>query len=416
MKNSKEKVFLCLGKLDPKVEKIINKSNITIVDYEDNINLITEILEIVDIDVLIINRQLDDIGDTLIQIANNAKEKNIKIIILLEEMESSTERKLITRLINEDVTSFIKFSEVTKRKIEKTVKNYPLEFDFKAFSKARIEYKEVQVVKSMFKQVITVYSPLSQGSSTIASHLAMTIARTQNCRVCLVDFNPLKPSFKKIFGRDFDNTVVNVFNSLERDTLTNEKLEGFLTTCKEQKNLDILAGFYDINEYYALSNNENLSKYIDSVIEKLRFLYDYVIIDTHSYHDIYLTNQALVKADKVIVPLYGNIFDIEETNRYINTFEKYEDFDTRKFMYVINKYSGEDLTFIEIESRLKGQVMGYLSEDKNYRKGNVFGNEKLMNEYIGIIRGLGLSANRKLKLHEKVLLNKDKKKVMEGQE
>lgn len=413
---NKEKVFLCLGKIDSKVEKIINKSNINIIDYENNINLITEILEIVDIDVLIINRQLDDTGNKIVEIARKSKGKGTKIIVLLEEMESSKERKLITKLINEEVTSFIKFSEATKRKIEKNIKNYPLEFDFKAFSKARIEYKEVQVVKSMFKQVIAIYSPLSQGSSTIASHLAMTIAKTQNCKVCLVDFNPLKPSFKKSFSRDFDNTLVNVFNSLERDSLTNEKLEGFSTTCKEQKNLDILAGFYDINEYYALSNNKDLSKYIDYVIEKLRFLYDYVILDTHSYHDIYLTNQSLIKADKVIVPLYGNLFDIEETNRYINTFEKYRDFDTRKFMYVINKYSGEDLTFIEIESKLEGQVIGYISEDKNYRKGNVFGNDKLMNEYIRILRGLGLSANRKLNFYEKTLLNNNKKKVLERQE
>lgn len=405
---NKEKVFLCLGKLDPKIQKIINKANINIIDYEDNINLINDVLEIVDIDLLIINRMLDDTGDNLVQIAAKAKEKGIKIIILLEEMESSKERKLITRLINEDVTSFIKFSEVTKRKIERTVKNYPVEFDFKAFSKTKIEYREVQVVKSRFKEVIAVYSPLSQGASTISSHISMSIAKTQNCKVCLVDFNPLKPSFKKIFTREFDSTLANVFNSIERDTLTNEKLEGFLTTCKEQKNLDILAGFYDINEYYTLANNNSFAKYIDLVIEKLKFLYDYVIIDTHSWYDIYTSNQALIKADKVIVPLCGNIYDIEETNRYINAFDKYGDFDTRKFMYVINKYSGEDLTFIEIESRLNGQVIGYLSEDKAYRKGNVFGSQKLMNEYIGILRGLGLSANRKLNLYEKVFLNRSK--------
>lgn len=403
-------MFLCLGKLDTKLQKIISKANINIIDYEDNINLINDVLEIVDLDLLIINRMLDETpeGDILVQIAAKAKDKGIKIIILLEEMESSKERKLITRLINEDVTSFIKFSEVTKRKIERTVKNYPVEFDFKAFSKTKIEYREVQVVKSRFKEVITVYSPLSQGASTISSHIAMSIARTQNCKVCLVDFNPLKPSFKKIFTRDFDSTLANVFNSIERDTLTNEKLEGFLTTCKEQKNLDILAGFYDINEYYTLANNNSFAKYIDLVIEKLKFLYDYVIIDTHSWYDIYTSNQALIKADKVIVPLCGNIYDIEETNRYINAFEKYGDFDIRKFMYVINKYSGEDLTFIEIESRLKGQVIGYLSEDKAYRKGNVFGNQKLMNEYIGVLRGLGLSANRKLNIYEKIFLNRSK--------
>ncbi len=413
---NKEKVFLSIGRLEPKVEEAINSANINIVDYEDNIHLIYDVLDIVDIDVLILNRLLDDSGDIIVKIAGKAKEKGVKIIVLLEELESSTERKLITRLINENVTSFIRFSEVTKKKIEKTVKNYPKEFDFKIFSKSKVEVKYKEVIRTVFKEVIAVYSPLSQGSSIIASHLAMSIAKTQNCRVCLVDFNPLKPGFKKIFRRDFDNTIVNVFHSLERDTLSNEKLEGFLTTSKEQKNLDILAGFYDINEYYTLANSNVFPKYIGQVIEKLKFLYDYVIIDTHSWYDIYTTNEALIKADKVIVPVYGNIYDIEETNRFINTSEKYGDFDIRKFLFVINRYSGEDLTFIEIESKLKGQIIGYISEHKEYRRGNAFESKKIMNEYISILKFLGLNAEKKLLFTER-LFNKDKKaRALEGNE
>lgn len=405
---NKEKVFLCLGELDKKIQKIINKAKVNIIDYEDNINLIEDALDIVDMDILIINRILDktENGDILFSISSKAKEKNIKVIVLLEEMESSKERKLITRLINENVTSFIKFKEITKRKIEKTVKKYPLEFDFKAFSKARIEYKEV--VKTVFKEVYVVYSPLSQGASTIASHLAMSMAKTQNCKVCLVDLNPLKPSFKKIFGRDFDNTIVDVFTSMERNILSNEKLEGILTTCKEQKNLDILPGFYNINEYYALANNNSFNSYINKLVEKLKFLYDYVVIDIHSWYDLYTSNQALIKADKVIVPLYGNSHDIGETNRYTDAFRKYEDFDTRKFLFIVNKYSGEDLTFIEIEAGLRGKVIGYISENKAYKKGNVFNNRKLMNEYVSILKSLGFKAEKKLFIHEKLFNSKIK--------
>lgn len=405
MKN-KEKVFLCLGQLDENIQKTINKTKIDIVDYEDNINLIEDALDIVDMDILIINRMLDktENGDILFSISSKARKRDIKIIVLLEEMESSKERKLITRLINEDVTSFLIFKEITKRKIEKNVKKYPKEFDFKTFSKTRIKYKEV--IKTTFKEVYVVYSPLSQGTSTVASHLAVSIARTQNCRVCLVDLNPLKPSFKKIFSRDFDNTIVNVFNSMERNILSNEKLEGLITTSKEQKNLDILPGFYDINEYYALANNNSFNLYIDRLIEKLKFLYDYVVIDIHSWHDLYTSNQALAKADKVIVPLYGNTHDIGEINRYTDAFRKYGDFDTRKFMFVVNKYSGEDLTFIEIETSLRGKVVGYISENKAYRKGNVFNNRRLMNEYISILKSLGFKAEKNLFIHEKLFNRK----------
>lgn len=412
---SKEKVFLCLGNINSKVDEVIKKANINIVDYENNINLIYDILDIVDMDVLVINRMLDDTnGDILCSIASKAKVKGINIIILLEEMESSKERKLVTRLINENVTSFISYRELTKRKIEKNVKKYPKEFDFKMFSKARIEYREIPIVKSMFKKVIAIYSPLSQGSSTIAAHMATSIANSQSCRVCLIDFNPLKPSFKRIFDKqEFNNTIVDVFLSIERNTLTVEKLEGLLTTSKEQKNLDILPGYYDINDYYTQSNNANFLNHVNQLIEKLKLIYDYVVIDTHSYYDMYLTNHALVTADNVVVPLFGNNHDIEEINRYIKGFETYNDFDIRKFSYVINRYSQKDLTFIEVEGKLNGDVVGYISESNHYREGSVFGNTKLMNEYISILRGLGLSANRKLKINEilRLKFNKNNESV-----
>ncbi|MFA7412494.1 MAG: AAA family ATPase, partial [Tissierellaceae bacterium] len=132
-------------------------------------------------------------------------------------------------------------------------------------------------------------------------------------------------------------------------------------------------------------------KYIDMVIEKLKFLYDYVIIDTHSFYDLYTTNQVLLKSDRVLVPLYGNLYDIKEVNRHMDTFKKYGDFDTRKFSFVINRYSGEDLTFIEMEANLRGEIAGYISEDKAYSRGNAFINKRLMREYLPIIRHFGIN-------------------------
>ncbi|MFA5576300.1 MAG: ParA family protein [Tissierellaceae bacterium] len=384
----KDKVFLCLGDLDPKYKKIISKSKINIVDYEDNIDAMEDVLEIVDMDFLIINRALDETieGKTLIRLARIAREKKTRVILLIREMESPEEKKLVTKLIGEGVTSFILYSNINRKSIERDIGNYPEEFDFRLFG-----FGGSQKIKTVFKELIAVYSPLSQGSTTIATHLAMALAKTQNCKVCLVDLNPFKPSFKKIFKMDFQNTISNVFDSLNRDNLSNEKLESFLTTYKEQRNLDLLPGFYDINDYYTLASEDTFPKYIDMVIEKLKFLYDYVIIDTHSFYDLYTTNQVLLKSDRVLVPLYGNLYDIKEVNRHMDTFKKYGDFDTRKFSFVINRYSGEDLTFIEMEANLRGEIAGYISEDKAYSRGNAFINKRLMREYLPIIRHFGIN-------------------------
>ncbi|MBN4062897.1 ParA family protein [bacterium AH-315-E09] len=273
---------------------------------------------------------------------------------------------------------------------------YDFDFETRKEIKTITKVEKDYTVESLFKEVITVWS-LSQGSSTVASHLAYALASRSNCKVCLVDFNPLKPSFKKLFKMDFDFGLLNVLDSLERDILDNDKLLSFITPHKKQRNLDLLPGVYDLNDYYIYASNRAYLKHLDEVIEKLKFLYDYVVIDTHAYHDIQTTNQALRKADKVIVPFCANNYDIEEINRYTSMFKKYNDFNTSKFSFVVNKYSGKDLTSFETESMLDGDIVGYLSDRKEYEKNNSFTSSKIINEHVDILKKIKVGVNLKKK-------------------
>lgn len=381
------KIFFSIGNKD--IEEILKQGNYEVIDSEDNLAMLCDLLDYVEMDGLVVNRLLDsEDGSQLIRVAKKAKEKEIKVICLVDDFEDYEERKLITILINLGVTAYIKFKDLTAEMICETFEKYPKEFDFDLFAKQKVEYRDI--IKSVFKQVIAVYSPVSEGSSRIASHLAVSLARSKNCKVCIVDFNPLKPRFKEIFDMTPNFTLSDALDGVIKQILTPERVEGLTRQCKYQKNLDILFGLYDINDYYT----SKVEQY-EEIIEKLKFSYDYVVIDTHSWFDVLPTDAALRKADKVVVPVRGRPYSLEELLRYLDMFEKYQDFDIRKFGIVINQYCGTDLTSIEINAKLKYPVLGYISKNNSYQEGNCFKNQKLMNEYVDILKALGIDAKKK---------------------
>ncbi|MDK2920170.1 MAG: hypothetical protein PWQ37_2903 [Candidatus Petromonas sp.] len=395
------KVFLAVG--NDEIEEVIRECSFEIVDSENNLVSLIDLLDYISLDAVIINRLLDDDGKMVLKLAEKAHSKGVKILVLVNDFNDYEERKLITNLVNLGVTAFLKITEISKEKIENILYKYPEEFDFSVFSEPKIEV--VEKVKSVFKEIITVYSPLSQGATTVASHLAVKLAKSKNCRVCIVDYNPLKPRFKYVFDTDFEYTLRDVLDAVERKNLSYHRLESFTKPSKYQRNLDILPGIYDINDYY-MSKEE----YYIEILEKLKFIYDYVVIDTHSWYDVITTDAALKFADKVLIPVIGKDHEIDELNRYIEMFEKYNDFDVRKFYAVINKYSGNDLTFIEIESKLKIKIAGYISKDKAFEGKNFFKNKRRMNEFADILKGIGIEAKKEKVFMDYIKLKKYKKK------
>ncbi|KAB3535638.1 AAA family ATPase [Alkaliphilus pronyensis] len=372
------------------LQERVRDASFDIIDEVDSLEALEDLVELMPMEGLILNRLLDNTGDNIIRICKKAKYKGIKVVIITDDFNSFEEKKLIGNLVNQGVTVYLKLDEVTPQRLEDAYNNYPQEFNYSLLAEPQENIKVERVVESVFKEVITVYSPLSQGSTTTAVHLAFALASSKKCRVCVVDFNPLKPAFKKVFNTSFEFTLPDVLDAVARQNLTYERLESLTKAYKMQTNLDILPGIYDFNEYYSSERQQ-----YKEIIEKLKFNYDYVIIDTHSWFDVVSTDIAIKLADKVVVPVYGNIKDIEEVNRFIKTFEMYDDYDIRKFKYVINKYNGEDLTFIEIDAKLHGDIAGYISYHRGLEKGNGFSNKKIINEYIDVLNSMGVRINKK---------------------
>lgn len=379
---STQEISEVIKKLQAIVEEIASEEDIA---FEEEKNVV------VNKDSQRLNKKLDGIRDFLKK--NEEKSKN-------KVREEKSEAALEKLKINDKELQKIRKKLEEEKRIRKQLE--------KANSLASKRLKELEsngpVIKSVFKEAIAVYSPLSEGSSTVAAHLAVTLARAKKCRVCLIDFNPLKPKIKEIFDTNFDYELSDVLENMVKQTLSPEQMESMAKQSKYQKNLDLFSGLYDMNDYYS----SRVEQY-EEIIERLKFIYDYVIIDTHSWYDVLPTDAALRKADRVIVPVRGRKYSLEELQRYLRSFEKYDDFDTRKFGIVINQYSGNDLTSIEIGAKIKYPILGFISGHRDYHEINVFKNQVLMNEYVDILNALGVEAKKKGSILDWV---KDRKKVI----
>lgn len=253
--------------------------------------------------------------------------------------------------------------------------------------KVRIEYKNI--IESVFKKTIAIYSPTSEGASVVASQLAYSIAKN-GYKVLLVDFNPLKPCQKEIFNIDSKYNLSDFLDHIVKNTLTNVVLEGL---AKEySKNLSILPGLYNLNEMYT-----SKVEYFEEILEKAKYSFDYVIVDTHSWYDVMTTDSALRLADDIIVPVRGRNHSLDTLDRYIENFNKYNDFDVRKFKILINKYDGNDLTSIEINSKTSYPVIGYISNFKECDKDNGFKSRKVLHQYEKILPKVGINIKNRNK-------------------
>jgi cellulose biosynthesis protein BcsQ len=369
------------------------------VDFLTTLGDLYDMLNYTEVNGIVFNALLDDNNfNYSIKLAKRTAEKGIKVIVLIGDIDYE-QQKSISLLVNCGVTAFLKLNEVSGTKIFDIFSDYPKEFDFNILVENTVESKtnfpkivvKREIIKSVFKEVIAVYSPTSEGSTTVATHLAVALATSKNCRVCLADLNLLKPRIKGIFNASTDNTLSDALNCVIKDSLTHDTLES-LTWQSKYKNLNILFGLYDFNDYYA---NIGKVEYYEEIIEKLKFIFDYVIIDTNSFHDIEGTHAALVKADKVIVPVKGCRYSINEMQRYLDMFSNYNDFDLRRFSAVINKYGDKDLTSFEIAALVKYPITGYIRRNTGYEDSNCFGSNKILNQYITVLKAIGIDVKKK---------------------
>lgn len=225
---------------------------------------------------------------------------------------------------------------------------------YAAESKRREKISASGYQEEVRSKVITVFSTKGGvGKTTIASNLAVSIARTAKKRVALVDLDLQFGDIAIMLNVSVKNTIsdlVKEFSQLDRSLL-----EEYLVT--HFSGVKVLPA--PVKPEYAEYITAN---HVERIINTLRESYHYIIVDSSAnFHESVLT--SLDMSDRILfistldLPTIKNIkagLDVMETLRYPQ----------EKIHVVLNKASEQyGIRYKDFESTLHKPIWSYIPED-----------------------------------------------------
>lgn len=370
------KIFLSIG--NESVEnKIREYRDIDVIDSESNLDSLYDLLEFIEIDFLIINRLLyNDKGDIIFKIAQRAKSSNIKIIMLMDNISTKDEKKLITKLAAEEVYCFLKLEDLNEEKLLNCMNNYPEEFNFNFLSNSvKDEIKDVkELEKEIVKPVIiekertvivkqevidngliVVFSNKSLGASLIATALSQSFVKEYN--VTLVNL-------------DKSNSA-NLYFNIESPTSLKSKIKAnkFLNLVEESykpvDGLNIITGGIDENVEITLDKLNNL-------LNVIRSKSNIVILDCSEVDDI--SKSLLCQSSSSLIVFDTSLYHVVADLKEIENLKKDNLINFEKTIAIINNFNNVDYRssdYVLIKNKL---------EDCGFNKILDVGNIKNINE------------------------------------
>lgn len=116
--------------------------------------------------------------------------------------------------------------------------------------------------------ILVTSSRMQEGKSTTVSNLAITMAQSDH-KVLIIDADMRRPKIHKLFGLD------NLFGLTDL-IVKNQSLDQVVKHCGQVKNLDIITS----GEIPPMPSEILDSKKMQSMLDSLRDMYDYIIIDS----------------------------------------------------------------------------------------------------------------------------------------
>ena len=205
-------------------------------------------------------------------------------------------------------------------------------------------------------KMITVFSNKGGiGKTSIASNLALELARITKENVALIDLNfqfgdittfmDLQPSFDISYM--FDN-----LNVLNKDFL--------LSTMEKYKDTSL---YVLADAPYFRQSKPILAKQVTQFFELLKKSFSYIIVDTDSSFDA-KTITALDYSDMIFLVTIVNLPALRNCQRCLGLFDKLG-YDDKKVQILINRYmENDEITLSDVETLLKKKV--YWKIPNNY--------------------------------------------------
>lgn len=204
-------------------------------------------------------------------------------------------------------------------------------------------------------QIISVFSNKGGiGKTAIAVNLALQLAEVTGRRVCLVDLNLQLGDITTFLDIDPSFDISYVVTHLSRID------ESFLLSSLERyqdKDLYILADPPNVEQAEEISSED-----IVSILNMLRDLFAFVIVDTSSSFDI-KTLTCLDLSDIILLISMINLPSIRNCQRCIDLFQKLE-YKTEKIKLVLNRHvEGDEITAEDVEEALGREIFWKIPND-----------------------------------------------------
>lgn len=177
------RLLLAIGNAEIE-NKIREISDVIICDSDDDMDIITDVLDYEEIDFVIINTVLSERKS--IKLANVSKEKGAKVIAIVESHQN---KELIASLVGFGVRAIIDFTEL--KKIPHYISHYPDKFDFTKLQEQTKNTKAAELTVERFnffkgKIFIGVFDICSgAGATATAISIAESLARSGCKTICI---------------------------------------------------------------------------------------------------------------------------------------------------------------------------------------------------------------------------------------
>ena len=325
--------------------------------------------------------------------------KNIKIIIILENKNEELENKLIAKGIikifyhnNIEINKFIKFIKENKeneelkqeindlknlilenKKVDEENKSKKINNKIKnnLFEKLNNKYLNKKIVNQE-KEIISISGPNGAGKSIITVNLAKVMALKKE-KILIIDFDILNNNI---------HTILGVKKHLIKN---NYEIENLII--KVNKNIDLLSA----TEFLFGSKEKIDINKIENTINKLKEKYNKIIIDTSSECFFDFTKIIIKLSNKNIFVTDTNILEIKKAKELLNIYINNWKINKNKFNILFNKYNKESISInILKELFCEFNIIGFLKYNSKYNKlinkNNRFNliDKKLKKEYLNL--------------------------------
>lgn len=221
-------------------------------------------------------------------------------------------------------------------------------------SQRRQRSNETKVREEVKSRIITVFSTKGGvGKTTLASNLAVSLARTTKKRVALVDLDLQFGDVAIMLNASVKNTISDIIKEINQ--LDSDAVEDYMVT--HFSGVRILPA--PIKPEYA---EYITSSHVEKILNTLKEQYHYIIVDTSaSFHETVL--QALDMSDRILMLSTLDLPTIKNVKAGLDVMETLH-YPKEKINIILNKASEQfGIKYKDFENTLKHQIWAFIPED-----------------------------------------------------